>query len=60
MVDIVELRKTASLLRQWAEEILLDCDPAPYPTADTDVGVPKQAAKLMEEAADQIERQQSN
>ena len=56
MVNIVELRNTALVLRQWAKEILIDTVPAPYATSDADAAVLEKAAKLMEEAADEIDR----
>jgi hypothetical protein len=39
MVDVVELRNAAAILRQWASEIRRDSVPAPYATAGEDISL---------------------
>jgi hypothetical protein len=39
MTDVVELRNAANTLRQWAREIRHESVPAPYATADEDIGM---------------------
>jgi hypothetical protein len=56
MTDIVELRNAANTLRQTAKEIRHDSVPAPYATADEDIGMLERVANLLDEAADEIPR----
>ena len=54
MVNLVELRNTALILRQWAKEIRNEIDQVSAEA--NEVGTLDKAAKLMEEAADEIDR----
>jgi len=54
MVSLVELRNTALILRQWAKEIRDEISPGPGDA--NELGTLDKAAKLMEEAADEIDR----
>ena len=45
----------AKLLQGWAEEIKLDSYPAPYAASREDIAALEKAAKLMEDAANEIE-----
>jgi len=55
VADVAELRGMAKLLQGWAEEIKLDSYPAPYATSREDIAALEKAAKLMEDAANEIE-----
>ena len=55
MVDTAVLRKLAQDLRTFARQIRSDNEVIPYPTAGDDAGLLEEAAKRMEEAADEIE-----
>lgn len=54
MVNLVELRNTALILRQWAKEIRNEIGRGPV--EPNEIGTLEKAAKLMEEAADEIDR----
>jgi hypothetical protein len=56
MTDVVELRNAANTLRLWANEIRHENVPAPYTTADQDIGMLDRVADLLEQAADEILR----
>ena len=56
MVSLVELRNTALILRQWATEIRAEVSHGPQPVASGEIDTIETAAKLMEEAADEIDR----
>ena len=56
MTDVVKLRNAANTLRQWAREIRHESVPAPYATADEDIGMLEKVAGLLDQAADEILR----
>jgi hypothetical protein len=56
MVDVVELRNAATILRQWASEIRRDSVPAPYATASEDISLLEKVSDLLEQAADEVLR----
>jgi hypothetical protein len=55
MVNAVELRNTALILRQWANEIIAEVGP-PLGPPISEIETLEKAAKLMEEAADEIDQ----
>jgi hypothetical protein len=55
MVNLVELRNTALILRQWATEIRAEISSGPLAQGN-EIDTLDEAAKLMEEAADEIDR----
>jgi hypothetical protein len=54
MVNLVELRNTALILRQWAKEIRNEVGQGQVDA--NEISTLEKAAKLMEEAADDIDR----
>jgi hypothetical protein len=56
MVDIVELRKTAKRLREWARQIRRESDATPYATSGEVILLLDKAAKGLEDACDEISR----
>ena len=54
MVNLVELRNTALILRQWAKEIRNEVGQGQVEA--NEISTLEKAAKLMEEAADDIDR----
>jgi len=56
MVDVVELRKTAKRLREWAKQIRRNSDATPYATSIEDSGLLDKAAGGLEDACDEITR----
>jgi len=59
MIDTAALRQNAHELRSYAQQIRRDSATTSYPTAGMDASLLEQAAKLLEEAAVEIERLRS-